>query len=124
MNLKVISPTLHGLLDYTAALGLVLLPMLLSLKQESALVYWFSIAAGLGLMSYSLLTSYKFSLFKFFSYKMHLILDALASSAFLLLAVLHQGTLLSTVYCLVMGGGVIVVIALSNQQPISVSKAS
>ena len=114
MNLRFITPNLHALLDYSAAAALILLPFVLGLKEESLFVHWFSIVTGVGLIGYSLLTDYGPSLAKVFPFKVHLILDSLASIAFLVLAFAHQGTTLSFIYCLVMGGGVIAVIALSN----------
>ncbi|MEX2963740.1 hypothetical protein [Microbulbifer sp. TYP-18] len=116
MNLKFITPKLHGFLDYTAAIALIVMPFLLSLKEHSIFVAWFSIGTGVGLALYSLLTDYQFSLLKLLPYKFHLLLDGLASVAFLLVAVLHEGTLVSKVYCLTMGMGVIAVILLSQKQ--------
>lgn len=114
MTIRFITPTLHGFLDYAAAAGLIVLPLLLSLDQHSVFVYWFSIIAGVGLITYSLLTDYALSLAGVFSYKMHLFLDSVASAAFIAVAFLHDGDTVSTVYALVMGSGVIVVIALSG----------
>lgn len=114
MAIRFITPTLHGALDYAAAVGLIVLPVLLSLEQHSLFVYWFSIIAGFGLTAYSLLTDYELSVAGVFSYKMHLILDSVASAAFILVALLHQGDAFSMIYSLVMAAGVIVVIALSE----------
>ena len=121
--MKFITPDLHGVLDYSAALALIVAPFILGLESHSVLVHWFSIVAGVGLIGYSLLTDYGPSIKGVFSYRMHLILDSVASAAFLILAFVHQGTLLSTVYCLVMGGGVIAVIAFSKQPEASLSEA-
>lgn len=113
-KLQFISPDLHGVLDYLAASALILAPILLSLEQDSVFVYWFSIIAGVGLFGYSLLTNYKLSVSHFFSFKIHLMLDLLASAAFILVAFVHQGTMLSLAYTLTMGVGVIFVVLLSN----------
>ena len=116
MKLRFITPTLHGVLDYSAAIALILAPRLLNLQEDSLLVYWFSTIAGVGLIAYSLLTDYAFSLNGIISYKGHLILDGIASGSFIVLAFAHQGTTLSMLYSLVMGAGVIVVIALSGSE--------
>ena len=113
-KLKFINPDLHGVLDYLAAIALIFAPILLALDQDSLLVYWFSIAAGIGLVIYSLGTDYKLSVMGLFSFKQHLILDLTASAAFIALAFLHQGTPLSMGYALVMGAGVIFVVLFSN----------
>ncbi|UTW56489.1 hypothetical protein [Kordiimonas sp. SCSIO 12610] len=115
MNIRFITPTLHGVLDYGAALGLIVFPFLLSLSNQSELVHWFSVIAGVGLITYSLLTDYKFSVKGVLSYKMHLVLDSLASAAFVALAFLHNGTAFTFGYCLIMAGGVIAVIGLSGR---------
>lgn len=117
MRIQFITPFVHGILDYTAALALIFAPILLSLDQHSIFMYWFSIAAGIGLIGYSLLTDYNLSITAVFSYNTHLVLDAGASAAFFLGAVLHQGDLFSTVYAIVMGSGVIAVISFSKLEP-------
>lgn len=123
-TMKFITPDMHGILDYTAALALLVAPFILGLESHSVLVHWFSVVAGAALIGYSLLTDYGPSIKGVFSYKMHLILDSVASAAFLILAFGHQGSLLSTAYCLVMGGGVIAVIALSEQPEDQVIEAT
>lgn len=114
MNLRFITPTLHGVLDYGAAIALIVAPFLLGLEAQSALVHWFSVIAGAGLIGYSLLTDYRLGAAGVIPYKTHLLLDTLASTAFIVLAFAHQGTALTFGYCLVMGGAVILVIALSG----------
>lgn len=113
MSTQIITPTYHGILDYAAAVALVGLPIMLQLDRDSNLVYWFSIGAGFGLVIYSLVTNYALSLLKAISYQTHLMLDAIASLAFITLALTHDGTLLSMTYCLIMGVGVVLVILFS-----------
>ncbi|MCL1078141.1 hypothetical protein D5R81_09660 [Parashewanella spongiae] len=116
MSFRFITPTIHGILDYTAALALIIAPFMLPIRTDSEFVHWFSIAAGIGLITYSLFTDYRFSMKGVFSYKNHLLLDMTASIAFIVLAFLHQGSMLTFSYCLIMGGGVLVVIGLSKNQ--------
>ena len=61
MKLQFLTPKLHGLLDYAAAGGLIVFPFLLNLGSESPIALWLSVAAGAGLIGYSLLTDYAFS---------------------------------------------------------------
>ncbi|WP_271272231.1 hypothetical protein [Aliamphritea hakodatensis] len=127
MKLQFITPTLHGVLDYAAAIALILAPGLLNLQEDSVLVYWFSTIAGAGLILYSLFTDYALSLKGLISYRGHLILDSAASASFILVAFIHEGTTLSMLYCLVMGLGVVGVIALSGpakEAPAQVSAQS
>lgn len=114
MNIRIFSSNMHGVLDYAAAIALIIAPMILHLEMHSLLVYWFSIVAGCGLAFYSALTNYLLGVVKVLPFKAHIILDSIASLAFILLAFYHEGTVVSMVYCLVMGGGVIVAIALTK----------
>ncbi|MBN3561881.1 hypothetical protein [Aliamphritea spongicola] len=124
MKLQFITPTLHGVLDYAAAIVLILAPRLLNLQEDSVLVYWFSTIAGAGLILYSLFTDYALSFKGLISYRGHLILDSAASASFILLALIHEGTTLSMLYCLVMGAGVIGVIALSGPEEATPAEVS
>jgi hypothetical protein len=119
MNIRFITPDLHGFLDYAAAAALIVLPVFLQLQEQSALVYWFSIAGGAGLMLYSLLTNYALGVKRIIPYRGHLLLDAIASIAFIALAFLHDGTAMTLWYSLIMGAGVVVVIALSPQPTVA-----
>jgi hypothetical protein len=115
MPLKFITPTIHGVLDYSAALMLIVAPIILQLNQHSPLVYWFSITAGGGLIIYSLLTDYKLSLMNFFSFQTHLLLDKIAALAFIIMSTLQTENILLFAYCLIMGIGVIIVITFSTK---------
>ncbi|UTW44561.1 hypothetical protein KFE80_09155 [bacterium SCSIO 12696] len=114
MTVRFITPTLHGVLDYAAASALILLPFALSMQQHSVFVHWFSVIAGIGLIAYSLMTDYKLSWKGLFSYRAHLLLDSVASAAFIVVAFTHNGDEFSRIYSLVMGVGVIAVIMLSG----------
>jgi len=76
--MKFLTPKLHGLGDYAAALVLIVAPFFLGIKEQSVIAYWASIAGGIGLIIYSLLTNYTFSVAKIIPFKTHLVLDSLA----------------------------------------------
>ncbi len=113
-TMQVLTPTLHGALDYIAAVGLIIFPLLLGFSGLSA---WLSVAGGVGLIAYSLLTDYTFSLAGVLSFKTHLILDLTAAATFAIAPFLFGWTGIVMAYYLVMSGGVIVVVTLSNSQP-------
>lgn len=113
MNFRILTPTIHGLLDYAAAGGLIALPFLLGLGAESPLATWLSVAAGVGLVGYSLATDYAFGAFGLVSFPAHLVLDVLAAVAFLAAPFVFGWDGLAFAYYLVMGTGVLVVVALS-----------
>lgn len=114
MNYRFLTPRIHGLLDYAAAAGLITLPFLLGLGAISQLALWLSVAAGAGLVVYSLATDYAFGAFGLLSFRAHLVLDLLAAAAFIAAPFVFGWTGLVQGYYFVMGAGVLVVVALST----------
>lgn len=114
MNFRILTPAVHGLLDYAAALALIVLPFLLPFEGAPAAATWLSVAAGLGLVGYSLLTDYAFGPFRLLPFRLHLALDLAAALVFIAAPFVlgWQGLVLG--YYLVMGAGVIAVVALSQ----------
>lgn len=113
MNYRILTPTIHGALDYAAAAALIVLPFLLNLGEISAAAQWLSVAAGAGLVVYSLATDYAFGVFGLLSFRAHLALDMLAAVAFIGAPFVFGWSGLVLAYYLVMGAGVLVVVALS-----------
>ena len=114
MNFRILSPAVHGLLDYAAALALIVLPFLLPFDTRPAAATWLSVAAGLGLIGYSLLTDYAFGPFRVLPYRLHLALDLAAAAVFIAAPFVLGWEGLVLGYYLVMGAGVIAVVALSQ----------
>ena len=56
--MKFLTVKLHGLGDYAAAAVLIVAPFFLGLKEQSMIAHWASIAGGVGLIIYSLLTDF------------------------------------------------------------------
>lgn len=112
--MKILNPTVHGLLDYAAAAGLVLLPFLLDLKAAEPLAHWLSVGAGAGLVLYSLATDYAFGAVRVLPFRLHLALDVMAAAAFFAAPFLFGWSGLVFGYYLVMAAGVLVVVALSD----------
>ena len=115
MNLKIISPTIHGLLDYAAAAGLIVLPFILDLGATSPLALWLSVAGGIGLIGYSLLTDYTFGPFGVLPFRAHLALDLTAAVAFFAAPFVFGWGGLVAAYYAVMGAGVVAVVLLSQR---------
>ena len=116
MNRKILTPAMHGLLDYAAAAGLIVLPFLLDLGATSPMARWLSVVAGIGLVIYSLVTDYALGLLRVLSFRAHLVLDVAAAVVFIAapFALGWEGLVLG--YYLVMGLGVIAVVALSTME--------
>ena len=111
MNIRFLNSKFHGLLDYAAAGGLIVLPVLLGFD---GLAMWLSVAGGLGLIAYSLITDYAFGSVSLISFKTHLILDLSAAVAFIVAPFVFGWTGLVMAYYFVMAAGVIVVVALTD----------
>ena len=109
-----ITSKLHGLLDYAAATALIALPFILNLSEQSPLALYMSVAAGLGLIAYSLLTNYHFSLAKVISFRIHLALDLAAALFFIVAPFVFGFEGVAKIYYWVMGAGVVMVVLFSN----------
>lgn len=81
-GIRFVSGSLHGILDYAAAIVLIAVPLALNFQSTSPLALWLSVAAGILLVAYSLITDYGMSIVKWIPFNTHLILDALAGLAF------------------------------------------
>jgi len=80
--MKFLTVKLHGLGDYAAAAVLIVAPFFLGLKEQSMIAHWASIAGGVGLIIYSLLTDYTYSIAKIIPFKVHLVFDGLEPEVF------------------------------------------
>ena len=112
--MRLINSSLHGVLDYAAAVALMVLPFLLGLEEQSALAHWISVIAGVGLIGYSLLTQYAFSLAKIIPFNVHLILDIVAAVFFIVAPFILDFESIVASYYWVMGAGVAAVVVFSN----------
>ncbi len=112
--MRFINSSLHGILDYAAAVALIVLPFLLGLEEQSALAHWISVIAGVGLIGYSLLTQYAFSVAKVIPFSIHLILDIVAAVFFIIAPFVLGFEGIVAIYYWVMGAGVVAVVVFSN----------
>lgn len=124
MSIQFINAKFHGLLDYGAAIVLMIAPFVFNLQEESVVGHWLSVAGGVGLIIYSLMTDYRFSITGIFSFSTHLLLDLSASALFLIAPFVLEFSGFLMAYYLVMGSGVIVVVALSEREKVSVSRST
>lgn len=83
-SIRFIRVPIHGILDHAAAVSLITAPFVLNFQATSPLALWLSVAAGILLISYSLITDYGLSLVKWIPFNVHLAMDAMAGAAFLL----------------------------------------
>jgi len=114
MKFRFITPKLHGVFDYIAAVNLVVFPFILNLGSYSPMALWFSVGAGVGLFIYSLLTDYAFSVSGAVPFKLHLLLDVVAGAAFIAAIFIFDFQGLAAAYYAVMGLGVFALVAVTN----------
>lgn len=120
-NIRFLTPTVHGLLDYAAAAGLIILPFVLGFD---GLAVWLSVAGGVGLIVYSLLTNYAYSIAPVLSFKTHLLLDLAAGAVFVAAPLVLGWTGLVMGYYFVMATGVFIQVALTNPNSVSEIRAA
>ena len=114
MSYRIISPEVHGILDYVSAIVLILVPGVLAFDEISPFAYWLSVIAGCVLILYSLMTDYEFSIGMFIPLRIHLVLDFSAGILFILWPFIFDFTGLAMAYYLVMGFGILLVVALTQ----------
>jgi len=93
---------------------LIIAPFILGLEAQSVIALWISVVAGAGLIIYSLLTHYQFSVPKLIPFKLHLILDLSAAAFFIIAPFVLGFEGIAQIYYWVMGSGVLLVVGLTN----------
>jgi len=117
--MKFLTVKLHGLGDYAAAAVLIVAPYFLGLNEQSMIAHWASIAGGVGLIIYSLLTDYTYSIAKIIPFKVHLVFDSLAGLVLIALAFVLKLEGIAQIYMIVMGAGVLLVVAVTKTEGVS-----
>ncbi len=120
-KIRILTPKIHGALDYAAAAGLIVLPLLLGFD---GIAQWLSMAGGAGLIGYSLLTNYTYSAASLIPFKVHLVFDLAAAAAFIVAPFVFGWTGLVMGYYFVMAAGVIVVVVVTDPDPATVGEYS
>jgi hypothetical protein len=112
--MRFINEKLHGVIDYVVAIALITAPFLLDFQSVNPTAHWLSIAAGVGLFLYSLLTSYSLSARKLIPFGVHLVFDFLAGVVFLAapFALNFDGTVRT--YYLAVGAAIVLVVLLTD----------
>ena len=114
MKLRFITPTLHGFADYSAGIGLIIMPFVLKLGESSPLALWFSVATGIAVLLASSMTNYKLGLFRKIPFQGHLAIDLLVALAFVLSPWIFGFTGLDSHYYIFNATVVFTVVALSE----------
>ena len=118
--MKFISPKVHGALDYSVASVLIGAPFVLRFSDVSVAAAVIAIAAGSGLFVYSLLTAYSAGVRAVIPFRVHLVLDASAAVALLVLPFLFRFGGTPRAFYLVIGTTVLAVVACTRVEEGSV----
>lgn len=84
MAIRFLTPTLHGVVDYTAAAALIVMPFVLGLGESHVLAKWLAVATGFAVIVVSLLTDYRYGAVRVLPFKGHLAIDAIVAALFLI----------------------------------------
>jgi hypothetical protein len=111
----------HNILDYVAGAFLLLCPALFGFYYLDAARYTFWVL-GAGLIAYSLLTQYQYSIAKLIPVKAHMVMDVLAGIVLILAPMVlgYRGLLTSGQFALhfILGLGVIGLVSLTNTRDV------
>ena len=113
MNIRFLTPTWHGLVDYLAAVELLIMPFVLRLGASAPLAKWLAVATGLAVILVSLLTNYKLGLVRIIPFRTHLVIDALVATAFVVAPFVFRFTGLDAWFYWLNAAAVFVVVAVS-----------
>jgi hypothetical protein len=114
--MKFISPKVHGVLDYLVASVLIGAPFVLRFSDVSLAAAAIAVAAGSGLVVYSLLTAYSAGMRAVIPFRVHLVLDASAAVALLVVPFLFDFVGTPRAFYLVIGTPVLAVVACTRVQ--------
>ena len=84
MDIRFLSPRLHGVVDYLAAASLLTLPFILGLGETQPLARWLAVGTGAAVVVVSLLTNYRYGAVRVLPFRGHLAIDAAAATVFAL----------------------------------------
>lgn len=117
--MKFISPKVHAALDYAVAIALIVAPVVLRFSDVSVTAGVISAMAGIGLVTYSLLTAYSGGVRALIPFRVHLVLDALAAVALLIVPFLFGFAGAPRAFYLVIGVAVLLVVAFTRVEDTS-----
>ena len=122
MSIRFITPNQHGVLDFIVATALIVAPFGLGL---SPLAVWISAATGLAVIVLSLLTDYRYGLYRVIPFWGHLLVDGIVGVSFAIIPIVLGFTGLDAAYFWVNAAGVLAVVSLGlTHEPVKQEEAS
>lgn len=119
MKLRFLSPTNHGIVDYLAAVALIVAPSMLKLGSSNPLAFWISVFTGIVVIIVSLATKYRYSAFRIIPFGGHLTLDLLVATIFMLVPFLFGLGGLDAAYYYINAVVVYLVVAVTSSEDLS-----
>ena len=113
-NLKIISPSLHGILDYIVDITLISVPIIFNFKKVSNTVFWVPIGIGVLNFLYSIFTAYSRSLVKLIPMNWHLLFDFLVGLLLFALAFILPMEGIVKLFYIIMGLGIVLATSLTS----------
>jgi hypothetical protein len=117
MAFKPLNKTIHAYLDYPVAFGLIALPFVLGLGAASSLPVLLSVVTGVAALILTLLTDHQFGVIRIIPFWLHELVDAVVGLSFLAIPFVFGFSGIDSWYYLVLGGTVVLVLALTNRAP-------
>jgi hypothetical protein len=122
MKLRFLSPANHGIVDYLAAIALIIAPFILKLGSSNPFAFWISVLTGITVIIVSLTTKYQYSAFKIIPFDGHLTLDLLVATIFMLIPFLFKLHGPDEAYYYINAVVVYVVVAVTATESLSVKR--
>ncbi len=116
IEIRFLTPSVHGLLDYMAVTVLLVAPFAFGFADTNVLALYISLILGVGLLVYSLFTDYTYSLSGAISFRIHLLFDALSGSGAIVIPFIFGFEGAAKIYYIVMGAGVLLVVVLTDSK--------
>jgi hypothetical protein len=117
LKLRFITQTFHGVIDYAAGLALITAPFILHLGNTSPAAIWLSVATGIAVVLVSILTKYRYALFRVIPFDLHLAIDLAAATAFVGIPFVFSFTGIDAAYYTINAAVVYLVVALTENRP-------
>ena len=117
MDPRFITKMIHAFLDYPVALSLMFAPFLLHLGGSHPLVLWLSVCTGVAAFILTLFTDHKLGVFRILPYSLHLTVDFLVGTTFLLAPIVFGFTGLDAWFYWANGAAVLFVVSLHKPEP-------
>ena len=114
MSIRFLTPALHGVVDYLAAAGLIVMPFALDLGASDPLAKWLAVCAGVAVVVVSLLTDYRLGAIRVIPFRIHLAIDLIVAIGFVLAPLAFGFTGLDAAYYWLNALAVFAVIGLSR----------